>query len=165
MLLSDLSLAWRPKSLSGLPSAMENCLRHLSSTFAPYKSCNRHSPSQQEEQKMCSYLVLFVFGRNFFFQFWIVYHGAIQAAEQPPTTGILWGFAWWRAKQSELQWWCHLVPAPPSWFGCTRGFCCCSIGGGLLQCEKAKTVLLPLTMLVGNLVLTNGTPAVLVIFC
>ena len=45
MWLRDLSLAWRPKSLSGLPLAMENCLRHFPSTFAPYESCIRHSPS------------------------------------------------------------------------------------------------------------------------
>ena len=43
MWLRDLSLAWRPKSLSGLPLAMENCLRHFPSTFAPYESCIRHS--------------------------------------------------------------------------------------------------------------------------
>ena len=52
MFLSDLSLAWRPKSLSGLPSAMENSLRHFSSTFAPYKSCNRQAfflPDQPAE--------------------------------------------------------------------------------------------------------------------
>ena len=81
MWLRDLSLAWRPKSLSGLPLAMENCLRHFPSTFAPYESCIRHSPSLTK---------LFCFHAFFLFHLQATLR-IVQPGAQTPARGILWG--------------------------------------------------------------------------